>query len=813
MKKRILSLLLAVITIFQMFPVFALPTIAEDEVVGIDVADMEVGKLYSAEFDYSEYADFVPYKSTLGENGESLLEWKGYDEGILEDDAYVEKAGFPQELIVQRMSEDDLHYLYVTNEDWPAEYNDYRYVSILEVIVTGEYVAPPADDGLIYGQVGLVMDGQTVETLTIAKGEKTYVFTELGSVIQGTPTYRWQLLIDRENNRWANIQDYVYPYAPISEALIANAGLDGAATLRCIATQDGVSYASGELDISVDPSLPAPELPLIPEPETEVETEESEPESQNTDSLAVPAGRMMRSGNARAAEEAFQIVVNYEIRHATALEPIDGTTAAGAHTVTRPVGGSYTGSVPSPPVAGYLPYVLAEHVSYIEGEKPDPITYDGEEYYLAASIHFDAVVSDTTVNVYFIPQPVNFLVKIYEQNLHNDEYVLAGTVIESGLADAKVGEGLDTVITGFSALYYDPNVPISDDGTGEVEIYYDRNYYLVKFELDSDEAYGATPYYVRYGSQVMLPTPTRPGYDFTGWTLTSVTDDDEQTVTGTTYPTSSNGGALITVQHNLEYEAGWDTANASYTLVYWLENADSTDASNKDNYDVWYTYRVDAATGSNTIAGSDNIKNYITTGNNFTNDEQTDVTSTYPYLTYQSGISDTSVKTVAGDGSTMLNIYYSRKNYTIKFYYARLNGTQYQVADNTGGSSSQGGSVQGSSWNTNISSLPELDSNSPLSTYKTETINGIIYYYMEMSAKYGADLQNMWPAATVKSVDNINFVSWSTEYGCGYNLSNDNKNIKGVYQKMDADLIVDPDKEQAQYMVGYWNSGARRVKL
>lgn len=726
MKKRILSLLLAVITIFQMFPVFALPTIAEDEVTGIDVADMEVGKLYTAEFisdvfipngrypfidsgildrsqlpreltvarksaddydlvyvtentanwpsEYTEYRYVTANKLSIagGISVDSMeigqiytASWNTTDTGAYlykkipasESDIFVEYGynsdqyvdpvvstdGCPTELIVCLEKEND-PYVRVTNEDWPEKYAQYRYLDPeYDIVILGEYVAPPADDGLIYGQVGLVMDGQTVETLTIAKGEKTYVFTELGSVIQGTPTYRWQLLIDRENNRWANIQDYVYPYAPISEALIANAGLDGAATLRCIATQDGVSYASGELDISVDPSLPAPELPLIPEPETEVETEEStEPESQNTDSLAVPAGRMMRSGNARASEEAFQIVVNYEIRHATALEPIDGTTAAGAHTVTRPVGGSYTGSVPSPPVAGYLPYVLAEHVSYIEGEKPDPITYDGEEYYLAASIHFDAVISDTTVNVYFIPQPVNFLVKIYEQNLHNDEYVLAGTVIESGLADAKVGEGLDTVRTGFSALYYDPNVPISDDGTGEVEIYYDRNYYLVKFELDSDEAYGATPYYVRYGSQVMLPTPTRPGYDFTGWTLTSVTDDDKQMVTGTTYPTSSNGGALITVQHNLEYEAGWDVATTTYTVIYWLENADD-DGFTLDSFKV-----VDS-TPNATVSAQDDL-----------------VRADKACFTFNANRSDKNI-IVKGDGTTAVNVYYNRNYINLIF--------------------------------------------------------------------------------------------------------------------------------------------------
>ena len=642
MKKRILSLLLAVITILQVIPVFTLPAIAEDEATGIDVADMEVGKLYAAEFDYSEYSDFVPYKSTIGENGESLLEWKGIEEGIIEDKAYVEKAGFPQDLIVKRMAEDDLYYLYVANEDWPADYDEYRYVSISEVIVTGEYVAPPADDGLVYGQVGLVMDGKTVTSLSIAEGEKTYVFTELSDKLDGDPTYRWELLIDRESNRWATVQDYVYPYAPISQALIANAGQeDGTATLRCIAALDGKNYVSGELDISVDPSLPEPDLPLIPTVQSASMT---------------PLGAD-NTGSTRAVE-AFQIVVNYTFRHATQapLENVDNTPAANTFTVTLPAGGSYTGVVTSPPVVGYLPYVLEDHKIYINGETQST-TYDGKTYYLANSINFAGVTEETNIVVYYIPQEVNFLVKFYEQNLHNDEYVLAGTTVGTGYADAAVGEKHDVERTGFSALYYDPNVAINGDGTTVVDIYYDRNYYLIDFELGSDEAYGATPYYVRYNSQVMLPTPTRPGYDFTEWTLDKVytvsADDTKQVITDTTVTApydQKDAGKLITVQHNADYSAGWDVATTTYTVIYWVENA------NDDNFDVAGYNVVSGVEPEQTVNAQDDIPDSILTS----------IGAEKAGLTFIESISDKNVK-VKGDGTTSVNVYYKRKLFTLSF--------------------------------------------------------------------------------------------------------------------------------------------------
>lgn len=944
MKKRILSLLLAVITILQMFPVFALPTIAEDDIEELSVDDMEVGKLYRAEFisdvfvpngrypfidsgildrsqlpreltvtrksaddydlvyvtedtanwpsEYTEYRYVTANKLSIagGISVDSMeigqiytASWNTTDTGVYlykkipasESDIFVEYGynsdqyvdpvvstdGCPTELIVCLEKEND-PYVRVTNEDWPEKYAQYRYLDPeYDIVILGEYVAPPADDGLVYGQVGLVMDGESVETLAIAKGEKTYVFTELGNAIEGTPTYRWQMLLDRESNSWANIQDYVYPYAPISEALLANAGLeDGTATLRCIATRDGINYASGELDITVDPTLPDPEPPLIPEPETE-----ADPESRNT---AVTAGsKTGNDGNTRAVE-AFHIVINYTFRHMTAVTAIDGTTAAGTHTVTRPAGGSYTGTVPSPPVVGYLPYVLAEHVSYIEGKKPAPITYGDKEYYLATNIAFNAIDSDATVNVYYIPQTVNFLVKIYEQNLHNDEYVLAGTVVKSGLADAKVGERLDTARTGFSALYYDPNAPISDDGTGEVEIYYDRNYYLVKFELDSDEAYGATPYYVRYGSQVMLPTPTRPGYDFTGWTLTSVTNDQKQAVADHTYPASPNGGALITIQHNLEYEAGWYASTTSYTIAYWWQNADpKVDASGNKTYDytVWKTVaKQDKAPGAYVTeadiatfernAPFEYAYSTVSEKLYFTyNDDKT----TRDFAANQNYINDKGVQ-VKGDGSTIINIYYDRNDYELRFYYAMTagsgtNATHYVV----GGSTYRFGSAATISANDNeiklidhymgdytsergqINELPTYENDGNKYTYGTESSTvystSYTYHYITFTAKYGANISNLWPVDIFSSVTRTvandagkkwtskeAFVSaWNGEHHVYYSQHNSNQTIKGAYQILDYTLLWDYEKnfgisngiateesKTVSYMC-YWLNGAK----
>ena len=188
--RRALTMLLAFAILLPIVPQSIL---AVDE-SSIDVSDMEIGKRYCARFDYTEVDEFIPYKASEQEGEEDLLQWKGYWDNVPEEDAYVPKNDFPQNLIVERISEDDLYYVRVTNEDWPAEYNEYRFVSVWEIIIIGAYVPPENDEGYIEGQVGLVMDGKPITQLTIGKGEKTYVFTELGSAIQGTPGYQWQMV-------------------------------------------------------------------------------------------------------------------------------------------------------------------------------------------------------------------------------------------------------------------------------------------------------------------------------------------------------------------------------------------------------------------------------------------------------------------------------------------------------------------------------------------------------------------------------------------------------------------------------------------
>ena len=110
-----------------------------------------------------------------------------------------------------------------------------------------------------------------------------------------------------------------------------------------------------------------------------------------------------------------------------------------------------------------------------------------------------------------------------------------------------MGDTLAPAMVGYKALYYDPKTVITNDGNTVVEIYYDRIYYLVKYDIA--EGYGVMPNYVRYGAQVMLGAPSNPGHTFESWQLTSVKD----TATGNELLTDETE-SLITGQEGYVYK-------------------------------------------------------------------------------------------------------------------------------------------------------------------------------------------------------------------------------------------------------------------
>ena len=155
--------------------------------------------------------------------------------------------------------------------------------------------------------------------------------------------------------------------------------------------------------------------------------------------------------------------------------------------------------------------------------------------------------------------------------------------------------------------------------------------YWVTFDTDGGSSVPSQ--YITDGKSVdmtKIANPTKLGYTFAGWYL------GEQQITGATYtPTAS-----------VVLKAHWTAAPVDYTIVYWGENADDT------NYSVLATDAKQKAATGTVLHSSD--KNTLPA-------EMAD----RGHFTFNSAKDET--VTIAADGSSVLNVYFTRKTYTITF--------------------------------------------------------------------------------------------------------------------------------------------------
>lgn len=202
------------------------------------------------------------------------------------------------------------------------------------------------------------------------------------------------------------------------------------------------------------------------------------------------------------------------------------------------------------------------------------------------------------------------------------------------MTGSSVGAGLAEPIDGFTALLYDTETKIVADGSTEIEILYDRNYYLVLFELDG--GYGVEPIYARFGTTFNVNKPIKPGHEFKKWKLTKCGELPANSGQENMY--NLNKGGVTLPSMNLTYKAEWTEADATYSVVYWLENA------NDDDYSYDSSVRLSAGVNS-TVSGDGNGKTY--TGFYFDHADK-DVT-------------------IKGDGTSVVNVYYKRNRWTLRF--------------------------------------------------------------------------------------------------------------------------------------------------
>lgn len=489
-------------------------------------------------------------------------------------------------------------------------------------LVTAALITPAAadEDFLVYGSDGLV-----VHTVELAKNNKL-ALTAVAST--GSGVYQWQIQVG--GDVWANISGANGVTLDVSYALVANLLYGGAANLRCRLTAGEVVKYTNTVTVQITDETPvsapaqAPKAPtviseaepvgepvIIP-PQTVEETPAPDaaqsPDAAPANDLTANVAPAALSDPAPVNDPApsddggeepepqistYTILIKYVFA--------DGKQAANPWSATVAAGSTYTQTITSPVVVGYTPDQATVAVN-ASAEKTYIVTYQ--------------------------PAKVEFTVKHYQQNVTGAEYTLAETETKTGYTGSLVGADLAKAYDGFYKLIYATDTAIAADGSTEVEIYYDRYYYLMKLNLDG--GYGLEPIYARYGTPITIGEPTKPGYSFNKW----------EPALPTTMPV--NGG---------EYKALWNLGEAGFNVIFWYENPNL-------NEDGSYGYSVVGTFKPSNVKPGTEKKSGDYKDQSFEGRDD-------KHFTYNADKAET--VTVNGDGSTVLNVYYTRNTYTLTF--------------------------------------------------------------------------------------------------------------------------------------------------
>lgn len=272
------------------------------------------------------------------------------------------------------------------------------------------------------------------------------------------------------------------------------------------------------------------------------------PSSIKEDSATLIAAKSSNDGIAVAADtpelNEYSVVINYVFEN--------NYIVADPYTATLAAGSNFSATVTFPTVQGYLPYL-------------------NEVQQNSLTLNIEDIQADVTYRVTYKPTNVDYTVIHYQQNVDNDKYTIKETETIQGLTKSTVPEVAKSY-EGFYALLYE-KPEIAADGSTVVEIYYDRYYYLMTFDLGG--GYGVEPIYARFGSTIAnVGTPIRAGYTFNGWSLDGVDAELPGTMPA----------------KNRTYVAKWTVdSTAKVTIVFWGENANNEEYSYISSSEIYTT--------------------------------------------------------------------------------------------------------------------------------------------------------------------------------------------------------------------------------
>lgn len=272
---------------------------------------------------------------------------------------------------------------------------------------------------------------------------------------------------------------------------------------------------------------------------------------------SVPFGGIASPVN--AAEDTVTVTVNYvyESNNAMVAQPYTAQIEKGsAFRKTLEIPKLFNYSIPTDQAVGLEEGIVLQK---------DNATGD-------YTLHFDlgAVHENVTVTLYYVAGTAKYTVYHYYQNLEDNQYTLDPMIVElTGDIDAYT-QAVANHKPGYRCKGI-PQTTIAADGTTKVEIYYDREYYTVTFDVNGGID-GPEPIYAKYGTTFdvsEVKEPKRTGYRFLGW--------------------SPELAGTVTIEQSMTYVAQWEAekGHADYTIVLWGQNANDDEYSYLSSHQAW----------------------------------------------------------------------------------------------------------------------------------------------------------------------------------------------------------------------------------
>lgn len=441
-----------------------------------------------------------------------------YDDAWLDDESYWLNNDYEG---VDDLTDDDMQ-LVITNYYYDAEM-DYLWYAVK---AAPGYELP---DKMVDKPYVLWQDGWgNPDALYITDSGKNFIFDaeenpvsdavlpfyetvilQGASTLQGKVEYQWQILAD---DLWVDIAGEDEAKININIGMLSNVLVGDTAYVRCVSTSGSKSVVGEVIPITVEAYEPQDMMMLMMA------------DSASSDGIATVADEPTY----------FYVTVKYVFQN--------GDEAENPFIAQILQNGELNTTVSFPTVQGYLPYY--------NGVQQDTM-----------DISIDKVTENIVYTVTYLPASVEYKVAVYFQNVDDDNYTFQSVETLTGLTGSKVPQNTVTYEGMYELLHETPE--IAANGSTLIEVYFNRIYYLTRFELDG--GFGVYSIYARYGSELAgnVGTPIKPGYSFVGW-------DD---VTGGTGDGIADDIPDTVQDEERVYKAIWkQNATAKVRIVFWGEN-------------------------------------------------------------------------------------------------------------------------------------------------------------------------------------------------------------------------------------------------